>query len=222
MKDNSVISRSVKQLEKEIYRSSSLFDEINQLTSSLKEIEKQARNLEELTEKDPKLNSAFQKEMKGKEVIDKFKELQDNLLSLRKELKKSEDPGFRTDIFLENYRTKKEYAFKSSNSAFNFLDKFLHSTNQSHVFFGPRLLGLVDLNVLGAQFKLAKVSPNYLKVPAKKLEKVISFLQENFKPINYVVEAKETRFEFVNLRQVTVKTTPDKLRRLDALSKLVE
>ena len=222
MKENSVISRSVKQLEKEIYRSSSLFDEINQLTDSLKEIEKQARNLEELTEKDPKLNSAFQKEMKDKEVIDKFKQLQSNLLKLRKDLKKSEDPGFRTDIFLENYRTKKQYAFKSSKIGFKFLDKFLHSTNQSHVFFGPRLIGLVDLNVLGAQFKLEKVSPNYVKVPTSRLEKVVSFLQENFKPFSYVVEAKETRFEFIDPRQLTVKTSPEKIRRLDALSKLVE
>lgn len=222
MKDNSLITRSVKQLEREIHRSSSLFDEVNQLTSSLKEIERQARTLEEMTEKDPLLDSAFRREMKDKEVIDKFKHLQDNLLRLRKELKKSEDPGFRTDIFLENYRTKKDYAFKSGKSGLRFLERFLHETNQDHVFFGPRLIGLVDLNLLASQFKLEKVSPNYVKLPAKKLEKVVSFLKENFKPFSYVVEAKETRFEFVDPRQLTVKTTPEKIRRLDALSRLVE
>jgi hypothetical protein len=220
MKANRLIARSVKQLEKELYRSTSLFDEVNQLTNSLKEIEAQAKQLEDLTEKDPAMSSVFQRELKDKAVIEKFKELQENLMVLRRELKKSEDPGFRTDIFLENYRTKNKYSFRSKDDSLAFLDRFFKETKQSHLFFGPRLLGIIDLNVLSRQFKVEKVSANYLKVPAKKLARMVNFLQENFKPVEYVIEAKESRFEFVDLRELNVKTSPERIRRLDALRKL--
>ena len=222
MKEKTLISRSVKQLERELYRSTSLFEEVNQLTNSLKEIERQARTLEEVMDKDPKMNAVFQDELKNKEVIEKFKELQENLMALRRELKKNEDPGFRTDVFLENYRTKGSYSFTSTEKGLAFLDQFFKATRQTHVFFGPRLLGVIDLNLLASQFKVEKVSSNYLKVPVNKLPRMVNFLLEHFKPIQYVVEAKQSRFEFINPRNLTVKTTPEKVRRLDALRKLVD
>src|SRR3989344_3800678 len=95
MKENKgtgiLLSRSLEKLEKELYKSNSLFDEIKNLEFSLKNIEDQINNLEELTEQNSELKDFFKSEIKNKHVISKFKQLENNLTELKSTINKFEE-----------------------------------------------------------------------------------------------------------------------------------
>lgn len=219
-REKAVLSNSLKTLEKELYRSNSLLEEVNKINDSLKSIETQSDLLEKLTESDPNLNAVFKDHLKDKKVLDKFKELESNLFTLKKTISGFEEQNFRTDLFLENYRTSNEYYFSDEKNAVQFIEGVCSMFNSKELFFGPKIIGVVDLNKVSKDLALSKASPNYLKVSKGSLLKLLGYLKENAPVLEYVVDCSEFRLSYIDIKKITIKSNPLKIKKIDQLARV--
>jgi len=224
MKENKgtgiLLSRSLEKLEKELYKSNSLFDEIKNLEFSLKNIEDQINNLEELTEQNSELKDFFKSEIKNKHVISKFKQLENNLTELKSTINKFEEPNFKADIFLDNYRTQTNYEFDSNETSMEFFDALFKENKIKECFVGPKLIGLIDINRVSKELNIEKGSPNLLKVKKSDLMKALLFFNQIPQKFEVVVETDDLRISFLQLRNLNVKTNSVKLRKIDKMAEL--
>ncbi len=221
-KEQIVLTHSLTDLEKKLYKTNSLLHDLNELSNSLKDIQEKTSLLEELTESHPTLSNTFKKEISNSSIISNFKVLESNLSNLKKTIKRFEEPSFRADLFLDSFRTEATYVFQKEENALDFLIAVLKDQKTKEVFFGPKMIGVLDLKETAEKTGTEKISPSYLKVSTSKLSKVLHYVLRTAKPQEFVIDSPHTRIEFKNLKELSIKSSPDLIKKTDRLGKLLD
>ncbi|MDO8627297.1 MAG: hypothetical protein Q7K42_02430 [Candidatus Diapherotrites archaeon] len=219
-KNQILLTRSVSELEKNLHKTSSLFNELKTLTESLQSIEDQTNTLEQLTEKDPELNALVKTELSNKNIIEKFKSLENNLHALKTTIKGFEEPKFKTDLFLENYKTESIFSFDTDEDFEEFLSAVTKDYSDNNLFFGPSMLGIVNLSLMAEQLELEKISPHYEKLQRRQLPKLLNHLKKQPVRTEFIFDSKNLRISFTNFRKLKIKTDSETIRKIERLGKL--
>jgi hypothetical protein len=208
------LQRTLKQLEKEVYKSHSLLHEFTRLQHSLDAINEQSSKLEAMAES-PGLEKDLREELKSTELISKFKELDSKLSHVRQNLQAFERPKFRTSLFLESHASTESFTFPSKEEGIAFLQEAFHVHDLKTILIGPAFIGAGNYAFVAESLALHKVSPQYWELPVKQFKKACKSLDAV--ATHTVLECSSFKVTFTSFNTLKIRALPETLRDLKKL-----
>ena len=211
------LQRSLQKLERELYKSNSLIQEFGRLQDSLGAIQQQSAQLEKAAESSPLKGKEIQKLLGDTVIHNKFKELETNLSKLKDQLRSFEQPQFRTELFLEQFRQQQKLSFPSADHAISFLTASCHLFQEETLYLAPQIIGTADLQALSSALGLPKPSGHQIALPVSLLSRLPAVLAKLPKA-RLVLDTAFMRASFSSLSAMEIKASPETLRILKSLT----
>ena len=211
-------SLSVKQLEKELHKTTSLLNDTTCLKNHLENIFAKARHLEELTEENKELAELFKKHLKNEQTLSLFKRLESQLNGLKSALTALEDQEIQSNLFLERFRSKRDYTFERKRDSLNFLLEAFSLFDVKKVFFKPQFVGTINLTKTGKELKLLREGISLI-IPVEKIRNLLVYLGKNEKKASIVFESPFLKIVWKDEFNLSIEAENIKIKRLDRLCK---
>lgn len=219
MDDNAKVRETLKEVEKELYRVNKALEEVKQLSNGIASVYSGILSIERIGEENPSINPVSKKLIKEKNVLGLYKKMDSLLSELRKSLKGFEEDAVRANLFLEEFRTNRNYFFPDSKAMKNFIEAMYPLFAINSVSFKPEFIGTVELNSIENELKLQVSGQHSLIVPTEKLTDLLNYLEKKRILKNSRLENELLKVVFRNENAIAVEGDNTRIKRIDRLAK---
>jgi hypothetical protein len=167
---------------------------------------------------DPKVRGVLKEELKKKEIIDLFESVEHDFEKLRGKLSMQSIEEQRIASFIESFRTKREFSFKTTGQSTKFLEQAIDLTNSKRILMKPEFVGTIDVAKVASEISAEKIGPNIL-LEKDMLRNLIEYSVANKIMRNVIFEANRTTITYKNSDRVVVEADGLFLKRLERLAK---
>jgi len=213
------LREAIKKAETNLYKISKQLEETEKTNLSLKEIYESILTMERITEENPELSSSTAEAIKEKKLVSLYKQMQEQFTKVKEQINSFEDNSTRAKLFLENFRTARNYVFKDFSSMTEFVKEAYPLFSISMISFKPEFVGTVNLEKIAEELNEEPKGNQMLQIPTEKLSQLIKIIEKNGLFKNARIENELLKIVLKGNNEVLVDSDNSRIRRLDRLCK---
>lgn len=209
------LNKKLGALSKELRKTNTQLAEFLSIKNGLETVLNQLSEIREKIGNDSAFSDVFEKELQTQQILQLFNQLKTQVELLKKNVAGIDEKMLAQSVFLENYRTYRQYNFSQTSQTIRFLTEAAELYGFDRFVFKPAFVGLVSFEPVKKELEMEKKDESTFLVPVSKLEGLFSFLVSKKFANNFRLDNEKIRVLCKNIRELKVEAQNPLLKRLD-------
>lgn len=207
---------SLARLENELIKVKGELDKVKNVNTSFDKVLSEMRILKERARANPETKQQISNELKNKEIINLFSDIEGELDLLRNQLTKQTMQKEDLFDFIESIRMKKSLVFEDTMHAIDFAGKTAEELESTHVSIRPEFIGSVDMAGMALQLSLEKTGTSVI-VPAQRLSEALTYMLAKKTLRNMIIDYGTAKITFKTSSDIVIEAENSTIKELSKI-----